>query len=292
MESIDWSDHLSAGRFIIRNALAEDRVMDDVTTSSLDIPSENCSECIVTAREELVAAGWFLLKEVFTELSLLMGMNAPLIEQSIPDGSLVHPGEVIGQLGGSADLILRGERVALNLLCRLSGIATLTAKYVEAVKGTGVDILDTRKTTPCFRALEKYAVRTGGGVNHRFNLAELAMVKDNHIAVAGGAGDLHDVVNRIRKKGIPIEIEVDSIKQLEEVLNERPDRILLDNMEPSALAAAVQAASGSGVYIEASGGITLDNIAEVAAAGVDGISSGALTHSAASADIGFDWGMK
>jgi len=274
MESIDWSDHLSAGRFIIRNALAEDRVMDDVTTSSLDIPSENCSECIVTAREELVAAGWFLLKEVFTELSLLMGMNAPLIEQSIPDGSLVHPGEVIGQLGGSADLILRGERVALNLLCRLSGIATLTAKYVEAVKGTGVDILDTRKTTPCFRALEKYAVRTGGGVNHRFNLAELAMV------------------NRIRKKGIPIEIEVDSIKQLEEVLNERPDRILLDNMEPSALAAAVQAASGSGVYIEASGGITLDNIAEVAAAGVDGISSGALTHSAASADIGFDWGMK
>ncbi|MCD4775620.1 MAG: carboxylating nicotinate-nucleotide diphosphorylase [Candidatus Aegiribacteria sp.] len=292
MITVDWSDHVSVGRFIVRNALAEDRVKDDVTTSSLGIPDDDESTCAVSAREECIAAGWFLVEQVFQELSISSGWSVPKIHQQIPDGSRVFQGDTIGRLYGSADLLLRGERVALNLLCRLSGIATLTAEYVEAVKGTGVEILDTRKTTPCLRTLEKYAVRVGGGVNHRFNLAELAMVKDNHIAVAGGAGELHSVILRIREKGIPIEIEVDSIDQLGEVLDEKPDRILLDNMEPATLAEAVRMASGSGIYLEASGGITLENIREVACSGVDGISSGALTHSAASADIGFDWGKK
>lgn len=292
MVTVDWSDHVSVGLFIVRNALAEDRVKDDVTTSSLGIPADDESTCTVSAREELIAAGWFLVEQVFQELSVSLGWSVPKIHHQIPDGSRALPGDTIGRLYGSADLLLRGERVALNLLCRLSGIATITAEYVEAVKGTGVEILDTRKTTPCLRALEKYAVRAGGGVNHRFNLAELAMVKDNHIAVAGGAGELHSVILRIREKGIPIEIEVDSVDQLEEVLDEKPDRILLDNMGPATLAEAVRVASGSGIYLEASGGITLENIREVAGSGVDGISSGALTHSAASADIGFDWGMK
>lgn len=292
MDRIDWSDPLSAGRFIVRNALAEDRVMDDVTTSSLSVHPGDSSTCIVAAREELIVAGWFLVEQVFSELSILAGMSIQSIQSIIPDGHTASKGDSIGCLQGSADLLLRGERVALNLLCRLSGIATLTGKYVEAAAGTGVEILDTRKTTPCLRALEKYAVRTGGGVNHRFNLAELAMVKDNHIAVAGGSGKLHSVMLRIKEKGIPVEIEVDSIDQLKKVLDEKPDRILLDNMNPDTLRAAVRVASGSGVYLEASGGITLENLREVAATGVDGISSGALTHSAPSADIGFDWGIR
>ncbi|RKZ08479.1 carboxylating nicotinate-nucleotide diphosphorylase [Candidatus Fermentibacteria bacterium] len=292
MDRIDWSDPLSAGRFIVRNALAEDRVMDDVTTSSLSVHPGDSSICIAAAREELIVAGWFLVEQVFSELSILAGKSIQSIQSIIPDGYTASEGDSIGCLQGSADLLLRGERVALNLLCRLSGIATLTGKYVEAAAGTGVEILDTRKTTPCLRALEKYAVRTGGGVNHRFNLAELAMVKDNHIAVAGGSGKLHSVMLRIKEKGIPVEIEVDSIDQLKKVLDEKPDRILLDNMNPDTLRAAVRVASGSGVYLEASGGITLENLREVAGTGVDGISSGALTHSAPSADIGFDWGIR
>ena len=129
-------------------------------------------------------------------------------------------------------------------------------------------------------------------MNHRFNLAELAMVKDNHIAVAGGPGELRSVMNRIRLTGVPVEVEVDSISQLEILLEEKPDRILLDNMEPEVLQEAVRISSGRGIYLEASGGITLENVRAVAATGVDGISSGALTHSAPSADIGFDWGIR
>jgi nicotinate-nucleotide pyrophosphorylase (carboxylating) len=292
MEGIDWSDPVSAGRFIVRNALAEDSVSDDVTTFALRIPPDDVSTCIVSAREELVTAGWFLVEMVFEELCASEGRTLPLFNNTVPDGSKAFTGDSIGSVHGSADLLLRGERVALNLFCRLSGIATLTAEFVRAVKGSGVDILDTRKTTPCLRALEKYAVRAGGGVNHRFNLAELAMVKDNHIAVAGGVGELHNVVLRIRSKGIPVEIEVDSIDQLKMVLDEEPERILLDNMDVRTLEEAVRTASGRGIYLEASGGITLDNIREVAGTGVNGISSGALTHSAESADIGFDWGKK
>ena len=292
MKRIDWSDPVSVGRFIVFNALAEDRVMDDITTSSLSVLRDDCSTCIAEAREEMITAGWFLVEQVFSELSIQAGSTIPLIQNTIPDGSTASEGDRIGYLQGSADLLLRGERVALNLLCHLSGIATLTGKYVEAVRGTEVEILDTRKTTPCLRALEKYAVKAGGGVNHRFNLAELAMVKDNHTAVAGGSGKLHSLILRIKEKGIPVEIEVDSIDQLKKVLDEKPDRILLDNMNTDTLRAAVQVASGSGIYLEASGGITLENLREVAGTGVDGISSGALTHSAPSADIGFDWGIR
>ncbi len=288
MESVNWSDPQSVGTFIVRNALEEDSVMNDVTTSALEIPADAISTCLVSAREELITAGWFLVEEVFAVLS----RSDSVIQNNIPDGARVLPGECIGKVSASADLLLRGERLALNLLCRLSGIATLTARYVQEVAGTGVEVLDTRKTTPCLRALEKYAVRAGGGVNHRFNLAELAMLKDNHIAAAGGARELHDVMLRIRQQGVPVEIEVDSIDQLRIVLDEKPDRILLDNMPPDMLREAVRLASGSGIYLEASGGITLLNIREAALTGVNGISSGALTHSAASVDIGFDWGLK
>ena len=291
-KSVDWSDHVSVGEFIVRNALLEDAVQSDITTDVLESDRDDLQTCMIVPREELIVAGWFLVDQVFDSIAEMFHCHAPERVQYVRDGSYASSGETLGYLRGPAGVLLRGERVALNLLCHLSGIATLTSKYVLAVQGTGVEILDTRKTTPCLRALEKYAVRVGGGVNHRFDLSELAMIKDNHIAVAGGAGRLHTIIKRLREKGLPIEVEVDSLNQLKCVLFEKPERILLDNMTPGALRDAVEIASGSGCYLEASGGITLKNIREIAETGVDGISSGTLTHSAESSDIGFDWKIK
>ncbi len=290
-ESVDWSDHISVGEFIVRNALLEDAVQSDITTDALESDRNDLQTCMIVAREGkgLIVAGWFLVNLVFDSIALMFRCHPVECVQYLKDGSSASSGESLGYLRGSAGVLLRGERVALNLFSHLSGIATLTSKYVHAVQGTGVEILDTRKTTPCLRALEKYAVRVGGGVNHRFDLSELAMIKDNHIAVAGGAGNLHTVIMKLRKKGLPVEVEVDSLNQLKCVLLERPERILLDNMTSRTLRDAVKIASGSGCYLEASGGITLNNIREIAETGVDGISSGTLTHSAESSDIGFDW---
>lgn len=287
---MDWTDPVSVGAFAVSCALREDRAEMDAATSSLGIFADEQSVCTVRAREPLVVAGWFLLEEVFSRLAEVSGCAAPRTSQLVPDGTEAGGGEAVGVIEGPAGLILRGERVALNLMCRLSGIASLTRKFVLAVEGTGVEVLDTRKTTPCLRALEKYAVRMGGGVNHRFNLAEMAMIKDNHLAVAGGADRLGEIMERLRKMDVPVEIEVDGLGQLETVLKERPRRILLDNMEAEELEEAVTISSGSGIYLEASGGITLDNVRRVAETGVDGISSGALTHSSPWSDIGFDWG--
>lgn len=287
---VDWTDPVSVGAFAVSCALREDRAEMDSATSSLGPFAEQRSACTVRARETLVVAGWFLLEEVFSRLAEESECEAPENSQLVPEGTEAGEGEAVGIVEGPAGLILRGERVALNMMCRLSGIASLTRKYVLALKGTGVEVLDTRKTTPCLRALEKYAVRMGGGVNHRSNLAELAMIKDNHLAVAGGADRLGEMMERLRKMDVPVEIEVDDIGQLGAVLKERPRRILLDNMEPEELEAAVAVSAGSGIYLEASGGITLDNVRRVAETGVDGISSGALTHSSPWSDIGFDWG--
>lgn len=292
-KSVDWSDHVSVGEFIVRNALLEDAVKNDVTTDALKYDRNNLMQtCMVVPREGLIVAGWFLVDQVFDSIASMFRCRPIECVQYLKDGSSASSGESLGHLRGPAEFLLRGERVALNLLSHLSGIATLTSKYVSAVQGTGVEILDTRKTTPCLRALEKYAVRVGGGVNHRFDLSELAMIKDNHISVAGGAGNLHTVIMKLREKGLPVEVEVDSLNQLKSVLLERPERILLDNMTPRMLSEAVRTASGSGCYLEASGGITLNNIREIAETGIDGISSGALTHSADSSDIGFDWEAK
>lgn len=285
----DWSDHVSVGRFVAACALEEDNVRMDVSTAALGLVPGSVSPCCFVAREEVVTAGWFLVEEVYSQLASMTGSEAPLAERVRKDGSTVPAGGVIGRLNGSADLLLRGERTSLNLLCRLCGIATLTDRFVRAVEGTGVEILDTRKTTPCLRALEKYAVRMGGGVNHRFDLASMAMLKDNHFAAAGGTGRLKGIMERLRATGIGVEIEVDDLEQLRTALDEAPDRILLDNMTADELREAVGTASGSGVYLEASGGITIENVRKVAETGVDGISSGFLTHSAASADIGLDW---
>jgi len=160
---------------------------------------------------------------------------------------------------------------------------------VDAVAGAGVEILDTRKTTPGLRALERYAVRCGGGVNHRFDLCEMAMFKDNHWIAAGGLVGLSDAVSAARAAGVPVEVEIDSLEQLHPVIGMHPDRILLDNMNPATVAEAVRAARGSGIYMEASGGISLETVRAMAETGVDGISTGCLTHSAPAADISLDW---
>lgn len=289
MKHIKWKDPYATGEFLIQYALQEDAACDDKATEALGSDAESVQICDVVAREEMVVAGWFLLECVYMELSRLGFTQLNEVTQLIPDGNEAVKGDLIGRLSGAAGTILRGERIALNMLSRLTGIATKTAKYVKAVEGSGTEILDTRKTTPCFRSLERYAVRMGGGVNHRFDLAEMAMIKDNHLAAAGGVGALPLMIAGLKRSGIGVEVEVDSLHQLKEVLPLEPERILLDNMESAEIRQAVELAGDSDCYLEASGGVTLRTVAEIASTGVDGISSGSLTHSVDSADIGFDW---
>jgi nicotinate-nucleotide pyrophosphorylase (carboxylating) len=203
------------------------------------------------------------------------------------DGAGLAPGEVLAWVEGPARAILIAERVALNFLGRLSGVATLTARYVEAVRGTGAVIVDTRKTTPGLRALEKYAVRCGGGVNHRFGLDDAILIKDNHVAAAGGIRPVLERARALAGHLTPIEIEVDGLAQLEEALPYRPAVIMLDNFSLKDLARAVALTSGV-VRLEASGGVTLETVRAIAETGVDAISVGALTHSAPVLDIGLD----
>ncbi len=203
------------------------------------------------------------------------------------DGAGLAPGDVLARVEGPARAILIAERVALNFLGRLSGVATLTARYVEAVSGTGAVIVDTRKTTPGLRALEKYAVRCGGGVNHRFGLDDAILIKDNHVAAAGGIRPVLERARALAGHLIPIEIEVDGLAQLEEALPYRPAVIMLDNFSLKDLTRAVALTSGT-VRLEASGGVTLETVRAIAETGVDAISVGALTHSAPVLDIGLD----
>ncbi|MCS7305390.1 MAG: carboxylating nicotinate-nucleotide diphosphorylase [Thermoguttaceae bacterium] len=218
----------------------------------------------------------------------------PLAEEAQP----LRPGQTVGQLQGPSRLILACERILLNLLGRLSGIATLTRQYVEAVSGTGAAIYDTRKTTPGWRLLEKYAVRCGGGRNHRTGLFDAILIKDNHLALcqaqfgpAQAVQQARKYLHHIGKPHLPVEIEVDRLEQLDEVLLAGPDLILLDNMSPQQLRQAVQRrnALNPQVLLEASGGIRLETVRQIAQTGVDRISVGALTHSAPSLDLGLDW---
>ena len=204
-----------------------------------------------------------------------------------PDGADVAPGAVLARAEGNARAVLAAERTGLNLLGRLSGIATLTRAYVRLVKGTGATIVDTRKTTPGLRALEKYAVRCGGGVNHRFGLDDAILIKDNHVAACGGVGE---AVRRARAHAghlVKVEVEVDGLHQLEEALKHGPDVVMLDNFSLDDLRAAVALAKGRAV-LEASGGVSLATVRAIAETGVDVISVGALTHSAPVLDIGLD----
>ncbi|MGA1363040.1 MAG: carboxylating nicotinate-nucleotide diphosphorylase, partial [Ilumatobacteraceae bacterium] len=222
------------------------------------------------------------------------GAEYTSVERLVADGDRVSAGAVLMRVTAPTRRMLTAERTALNLLCHLSGIATATSKWVDAVAGTGAVIRDTRKTTPMLRPLEKYAVRCGGGSNHRMSLSDAALVKDNHIAAAGGVREAFAAV-RTHTAGLPIEIEVDTIDQLREAMGAGADLVLLDNMPPAVLREAVEVArahrgaTGRAVMLEASGGLTLANAREVASTGVDFISVGALTHSSPVLDIGLDF---
>lgn len=269
---------------VVRTALSEDRAGDDVTTQAVVEPGLAARGRLV-AREAGVACGLVVARYVFTTLD-----EGIAFETHVNEGDEVEGGTVLASVEGPARAILSGERTALNFVQRLSGVATITSRYVEATKGTDCVILDTRKTTPGLRDLEKYAVRCGGGANHRRDLAVMAMIKDNHReAVARQGKTLAQAVATIRQHApeTPVEVEVDTLAQLRDALDAQPEWILLDNMTTEQLREAV-AIVGGRARLEASGGITLERVAEVAATGVDAISSGALTHSAPALDIALD----
>lgn len=271
----------------MRRALDEDVGWGDVTTQAL-VPADVRAEGRFVLREPGVVAGLPVAAAVFAALAADVRWQ-PAVE----DGAELAAGALLATVEGPAAAVLTGERVALNYLQRLSGIATLTARYTQALAGTKARLVDTRKTTPGQRLLEKYAVRRGGGSNHRFCLSDGVLIKDNHIAILAAQGvPLTEVVRRARAAAphsLRVEVEVDNLEQIEPALAGGADIILLDNMPPPVLAAAVQLISDRALT-EASGGITLDTIRACAEAGVDLISVGALTHSARALDIGLDIG--
>lgn len=269
---------------VVRTALSEDRAGDDVTTQAV-VGAELVAQGRLVAREAGVVCGLVVARYVFATLD-----ERAALEAHAADGERVEAGAVLATVSGPAQAILSGERTALNFVQRLSGVATLTRRYVEEVTGTSCVILDTRKTTPGLRDMEKYAVRCGGGANHRRDLAVMGMIKDNHReAVARQGGTLAQAVATIRQHApeTPVEIEVDTLDELRDALAAGPEWILLDNMTTAEMREAVALAAG-GAKLEASGGITLERVAEIAATGVDAISSGALTHSAPALDIALD----
>ncbi len=262
---------------IIYNALEEDIGQGDVTTNLL-IPEDRKSKAYCIAKENFVLAGLPFVREVFRILD-----PSILFKTLYNDGSKVKKGNIIAEISGKTCVILKGERVSLNIVQRLSGIATLTNRYVEKTKGLKAKIVDTRKTTPCHRFMEKYAVKVGGGYNHRFGLFDGILIKDNHIKTLGS---IKKAV-REAKKGhhlFKIEVEVKNLKELKEAIESGADIIMLDNMSVRDMKEAVKIAKGR-VMLEASGNISLENVREVAETGVDLISVGALTHSAPAVDI-------
>ena len=266
---------------IVRAALVEDLGRAGDVTAAL-IPAETTLNAAFVARKPGRIAGLACVR-----LAVLALDAAAEIQIAAPDGADVEPGAVIARVRANARALLTAERTALNLLGRLSGVATLTAAYVKAVVGTGTVIVDTRKTTPGLRALEKYAVRCGGGVNHRFGLDDAILIKDNHVAACGGVAEALARARAMAGHLTPIEVEVDTLDQFTEALPFRPAVIMLDNFSLDDLRRAVALNAGQ-VRLEASGGVTIETVRAIADAGVDAISVGALTHSAPVLDIGLD----
>ena len=264
---------------VVLAALAEDIGAGDVTTdATVRVDAVGVADLLV--KEAGVVCGLHVAETTFRALDPDIRFDA-----LASDGDVVEPAAVVARISGSERAILTGERVALNFLGRLSGIATLTHRYVDAVEGTGAAVLDTRKTTPGLRELEKYAVACGGGRNHRFGLDDAVLVKDNHLRAAGSVPAAVELVRAA--SALPIEVECDTLEQVAEALAAGVDAILLDNMTHDQLRAAVALAKGR-VRLEASGGVTLDTIRAVAETGVDEISVGALTHSARSLDVSLE----
>ena len=272
-------------RRLVKRALDEDIGSGDATSLAL-VPASAMAHAAIVARERLTVAGLTLAEMCFSEVD-----NTVKLKRMAEDGEPLESGSIILQLDGPAQSILSGERTALNFLQRLSGIATTTAQYKEAIEGTGAQLLDTRKTTPGWRGLEKHAVACGGGKNHRMGLYDMVLIKDNHLAALHDeANPVATAVTRTRKAcpGLIIEVEADTLEQAEQAATARADIILLDNMTPEKLREAVQLVDGRS-KLEASGSITLTNIRAVAETGVDFISIGALTHSSTAADIALDF---
>ena len=270
---------------MIDTALEEDLKMGDVTTDSLIHPQWQAEGSMVM-KASGVLAGMPVAAAVFRRVDPTL-VFTPLI----PDGTAVKPGDVIGHVAGSAAQILKAERLALNYVQRMSGVATETAKLIEAVHGYNVRVTETRKTTPGLRALEKYAVRVGGGHNHRQNLSDGVLIKDNHLEALALAGyGVQDAVRMARERAphtVQVEIEVTTFEQLDDAVAAGADWILLDNMSPAMMADAVKRVAGR-AKLEASGGITVQNARDVAASGVDLISSGSFTHSYKALDISLE----
>ncbi len=270
---------------VVRAALLEDLGRaGDITTDAL-IPDGQMAEAVIASRKPGVVSGVTIAAMAFRLLAPEMTCEIVRV-----DGSRVAPGDVVMRIAGPGRAMLSAERTALNFLCHLSGIASATAELVEAAKGTKARITCTRKTTPGLRFLEKAAVRAGGGANHRFGLDDAVLIKDNHVALAGGVAV---AVHKVREKVghlVKIEIEVDTLDQLRDAMTAAPDAVLLDNMAPDVLREAVGIVDGRAVT-EASGGVTLEAVPAIAAAGVDLISAGWLTHSAKSLDLGLDIAM-
>jgi nicotinate-nucleotide pyrophosphorylase (carboxylating) len=293
--SIPKSPDPATYREFLRHSLAEDLATGDITTNTI-VPAERRARGELIAKAPLVLAG----VDLFTEVFRLLDPSATA-EIKRHDGEELRPGESPVEVRASARALLSGERVALNLLQRLCGIATLTRRFVREVEGTGAQILDTRKTTPGLRALEKYAVRVGGGRSHRKDLAEAVLIKENHIRMAGGVAAALQAAQPAKGRVAWMEIEVTNFDELRDALihSHPPDVILLDNMQPAEVRRAVEQVRHAKntqhehdlikkIRIEASGGITLANVRQFAETGVDWISVGALTHSAPAVDLSFE----
>ncbi|GAU80907.1 carboxylating nicotinate-nucleotide diphosphorylase [Bosea sp. BIWAKO-01] len=266
----------------VRTALIEDLGRAGDITTLATIPAGKRARAVIAARKSGIIAGLPFAREAFRQYD-----PSVRFEAGMSDGDRLEPGAIVACIEGEARSVLSAERVALNFMGRLSGIATLAAAYVAKVAGTKAMIVDTRKTTPGLRAFEKYAVRCGGAGNHRYGLDDAILIKDNHVAVAGGIRPALQAAKRQAGNFVKIEIEVDTLAQLEEVLTEGADIVMLDNMSVADLITGV-AMVGGRMKVEASGGITLDTVAAIAATGVDMISVGALTHSASVLDLGLD----
>lgn len=266
---------------IIRRAIAEDVGSGDATTNSIVPPAARAGVQIVS-KQSGVIAGLEVARTVFRQFD-----DRIVFTPQVNDGSKVYRGQAIADVSGLVRALLTGERTALNFLGRMSGIATLTRQFVDAVEGTGAVILDTRKTAPGLRTTDKLAVNLGGGQNHRHGLFDMVLIKDNHIDFAGS---ITEAVRRVRASGTNLEIEVEarSIKEVREALEMRVERILLDNMTPGMMAEVVVLNKGF-AKLEASGNVTLDRVREIAETGVDFISVGALTHSPPNFDVSLNW---
>jgi nicotinate-nucleotide pyrophosphorylase (carboxylating) len=271
---------------VVLRALHEDSDDNGDVTSIATIPSDQVSTLDLVAREAGTIAGIPVAAAVFA----ILGGASVLIQTPASDGDSVHSGEVLLSITGPTRVLLQGERPALNLLSHLSAIATATNEWATALGDSNTKVRDTRKTTPGLRTLEKYAVRCGGGLNHRMNLSDAALIKDNHVVAAGGVAQAYELIKE-RFPDLPVEVEVDSLDQLEEVLRVGADLILLDNFSIEELKKAVEVNAGR-AKLEASGGFTIDQAADVATTGVDYVAVGAITHSAPVLDIGADLRME